>query len=147
MTNYVICTQVNNNQRVESSSQIRLSSTFLSFQENLCNNAHYSRISQKLQIKTETFIKKIINYQFKKKDILQLPLKALIIAPFFWFYHAYILLVNMNEHSNMRHQRGRRPSFLSSSHYFLLQKCHDSSKNEFHCYLFLKDSPMIFISL
>ena len=81
MTNYVICTQVNNNQRVESSSQIRLSSTFLSFQENLCNNAHYSRISQKLQIKTETFIKKITNYQFKK-NILQLPLKALIIAPF-----------------------------------------------------------------
>ena len=68
MTNYVICTQVNNNQRVESSSQIRLSSTFLSFQENLCNNAHYSRISQKLQIKTETFIKKkITNYQFKKR--------------------------------------------------------------------------------
>ena len=62
MTNYVICTQVNNNQRVESSSQIRLSSTFLSFQENLCNNAHYSRISQKLQIKTETFIKKRKNH-------------------------------------------------------------------------------------
>ena len=76
---------------------------------------------------------------------MQLPLKALIIAPFFWFYHTYILLVNMNEHSNMRHQRGRRPSFLSPSHYFLLQKCHDSSKNEFHCYLFLKDSPMIFL--
>ena len=82
MTNYVICTQVNNNQRVESSSQIRLSSTFLSFQENLCNNAHYSRISQKLQIKTETFIKKSLTINLKK-DVLQLSLKALIIAPFF----------------------------------------------------------------
>ena len=83
MTNYVICTQVNNNQRVESSSQIRLSSTFLSFQENLCNNAHYSRISQKLQIKTETFIKKKSLTINLKKDNLQLSLKALIIAPFF----------------------------------------------------------------